>query len=426
MFRRTTLALLTLVLAAVAVPPRPVDAQIFKKLKQAAKQAAGDEAANQVNRMVRNAIRCAVDDPACAQSAEKAGKPVVYTDGSGKVITDADGNPIGDQASAQAATQKPGEGAWANYDFIPGDRVLFAEDLASDKVGDFPKRLNFKSGTMEIVEWQGRRLLHVTADPSVFQVPLGETLPDRFTIEFDVYNTQAADGTDVITAALPDGGAPAYRGDKINFGSWRGSGLWSGGQPVSTDKVPAIEKGLVHARIMADGGYVKVFANEQRIANVPQAKLGRSDAVTFLVHGHNDVQIYLGNFRIAAGGADLYDKLAADGRAVTHGILFDVDSDRIRPESTPTLKEIGDMLKAHPDLRLSIEGHTDATGNEKHNQELSERRAASVKAFLVSEYGIDAGRLQTAGFGASKPVADNNTPEGRQQNRRVELVKLVG
>lgn len=84
------------------------------------------------------------------------------------------------------------------------------------------------------------------------------------------------------------------------------------------------------------------------------------------------------------------------------------------------------MLKDHPDLRLSIEGHTDATGNEQHNQELSERRAASVKAFLVSEYGIDGSRLQTKGFGQSKPVADNNTPEGRQQNRRVELVKLAG
>ncbi|HKK07554.1 MAG TPA: OmpA family protein, partial [Gemmatimonadota bacterium] len=392
----------------------------------AAQDAAQNEAANQVDRMVRDAIRCAVDDPACAESAQAAGKPVVYTDSSGKVITDADGNPISDQASAQAATQKPGEGAWANYDFIPGDRVLFAEDLSSDKVGDFPRRLDFKAGTMEIVEWQGRRLLHVTNDPSVFQIPLGETLPDRFTIEFDIYSTTIADGVDVVTAALPDGGAPGYSGDKVNFGSWRGSGVWRGFNPLSTDKVAGIDKGLVHARIMADGKYVKVFADEQRVANVPQVDLGRSDAVTFLVHGHDDVQIYLGNFRIAAGGADLYDRLAADGRATTHGILFDVDSDRIRPESTPTLKEIAEMLKAHPDLRLSIEGHTDATGDAKHNQELSERRAASVKTLLVSDYGIDAGRLETAGFGASKPVADNGTPEGRQENRRVELVKLGG
>lgn len=82
------------------------------------------------------------------------------------------------------------------------------------------------------------------------------------------------------------------------------------------------------------------------------------------------------------------------------------------------------MLKQHSDLRLSIEGHTDADGVAGYNQDLSERRAASVRQFLVEKHGIDGSRLETAGFGASKPVADNSTPEGKQQNRRVELVKL--
>ncbi|HEY8484980.1 MAG TPA: OmpA family protein, partial [Longimicrobiales bacterium] len=94
------------------------------------------------------------------------------------------------------------------------------------------------------------------------------------------------------------------------------------------------------------------------------------------------------------------------------------------PESTPTLKEIGAMLKANPGLRLLIEGHTDNVGNAASNQVLSEKRAAAVKAFLEKEYGIDAGRLEARGFGDMKPVAPNDTPEGRQANRRVELVKL--
>jgi outer membrane protein OmpA-like peptidoglycan-associated protein len=82
------------------------------------------------------------------------------------------------------------------------------------------------------------------------------------------------------------------------------------------------------------------------------------------------------------------------------------------------------MLQDHPDLRLTIEGHTDSDGDDAQNQGLSERRAASVKAFLVEAYGVDASRLETAGFGESTPVAPNNTPEGKQQNRRVDLVKL--
>lgn len=82
------------------------------------------------------------------------------------------------------------------------------------------------------------------------------------------------------------------------------------------------------------------------------------------------------------------------------------------------------MMKAHPDLRIRIEGHTDNVGNAAFNQTLSEKRAAAVKAFLEKEYGIKGDRLEAQGFGDTRPVASNDTPEGRQSNRRVELVKL--
>ena len=108
----------------------------------------------------------------------------------------------------------------------------------------------------------------------------------------------------------------------------------------------------------------------------------------------------------------------------TQGILFEVDSDRLRPESTPTLDEIGRMLEDHPELKIAIEGHTDADGDEAYNLDLSDRRAAAVKTFITSRYDLGDSRLETLGFGESQPVADNATPEGRQQNRRVELVRL--
>ena len=82
------------------------------------------------------------------------------------------------------------------------------------------------------------------------------------------------------------------------------------------------------------------------------------------------------------------------------------------------------MLKDHPDLKLVIEGHTDDVGAAASNLSLSEKRAEAVRRYLVETYGVDKDRLQAKGFGASKPTAGNDTPEGRQQNRRVELVRI--
>jgi outer membrane protein OmpA-like peptidoglycan-associated protein len=161
-----------------------------------------------------------------------------------------------------------------------------------------------------------------------------------------------------------------------------------------------------------------------RVANVPKVDFGRSKAIRFVVDGHNRRGVLIGNVRIAAGGRDLYDALSASGRVATQGILFDTGSDRIRPESTPTLTEIGRMLEQHADLTLTIEGHTDNAGDVKANQALSDRRAAAVKAYLVATHKVDAARLTTKGLGDTKPSAPNTTAEGRQQNRRVELVKM--
>ena len=163
--------------------------------------------------------------------------------------------------------------------------------------------------------------------------------------------------------------------------------------------------------------------NGVRLANVPNANIGRGKVVVVSVPGSNDEPGYLSNIRIAAGGKPLYDAIMADGRVATHGILFDTGSDRIRGESKPTLDMIGQMLKDHADLKLTIEGHTDNVGSAASNQTLSDKRAAAVRQFLIANYHVDAARLASKGLGSTKPAASNDTPEGRQQNRRVELVK---
>jgi outer membrane protein OmpA-like peptidoglycan-associated protein len=116
--------------------------------------------------------------------------------------------------------------------------------------------------------------------------------------------------------------------------------------------------------------------------------------------------------------------LLESGRADVYDIYFDFDSDRIREESGPTLREIVDLLRRHPDWRLAISGHTDGIGNDRYNLELSARRAAAVKAALTGMEGIGEVRLTTSGAGETSPKDRNDTPEGRARNRRVELVRM--
>ena len=82
------------------------------------------------------------------------------------------------------------------------------------------------------------------------------------------------------------------------------------------------------------------------------------------------------------------------------------------------------MLVEHADLSLMVEGHSDDQGDFDYNMKLSGERAAAVKAYLVEQFGIEANRLRTMGLGPTQPVADNDTTEGMQENRRVELVKI--
>lgn len=124
-----------------------------------------------------------------------------------------------------------------------------------------------------------------------------------------------------------------------------------------------------------------------------------------------------------AGVAALEEQLARQRRADIYSIYFSFNSDAIREESEPTLKEIADVMRKHPDWSLSVNGHTDGIGADQSNLVLSQRRAAAVKNALVKRYKIDPNRLVTSGAGKSQPKDTNDTVEGRARNRRVELVR---
>jgi outer membrane protein OmpA-like peptidoglycan-associated protein len=123
----------------------------------------------------------------------------------------------------------------------------------------------------------------------------------------------------------------------------------------------------------------------------------------------------------AARAADLERTLEKGETAEVYGIYFEFGSATIRPQSTPVLEEIASIMQRHPDWSLDVAGFTDSIGSDAANLDLSRRRTAAVKTELASRFGIAADRLQTAGHGEASPKATNETPEGRAQNRRVEI-----
>jgi outer membrane protein OmpA-like peptidoglycan-associated protein len=127
--------------------------------------------------------------------------------------------------------------------------------------------------------------------------------------------------------------------------------------------------------------------------------------------------------RIAESAPDPGTALSSAGKYVTHGINFDTNSDRLKLDSAPVIKQIASALIKNPNLKLEIDGFTDATGDAAKNQDLSQRRADAVRQVLVTQFGVDSARLTSKGFGPDRPIGSNDTPEGRAENRRVEFVR---
>ncbi len=127
---------------------------------------------------------------------------------------------------------------------------------------------------------------------------------------------------------------------------------------------------------------------------------------------------------VAVTSEEMAKGIEESGRIALYGIFFDTDKTDIKPESVPTLEEIAKLMKALPELRVLVVGHTDNTGDREYNMGLSSRRAESVVKFLQDKFQIPATRMIPAGLGMLAPVASNRTEGGRANNRRVELLEF--
>ena len=313
---------------------------------------------------------------------------------------------------------------WAKYDFVPGSEVFFEDDLKTEQNGEFPSKWDLKKGTVEIANVDGENVIWFRKSSSEIRplIKVDNYLPDEFTLEFDYNMKNQTQHHYTVYFQQRDGNRSPYR---LDIGG-RSLELFRAktNSHINGDINKEFEPGWRHLAVSFNKRSMKVYVDDQRVLNIPnlEEEIGAFSIHSGLGTSKDEAKSIIKNIKVAKGAVPLYDRVLSDGKFVTTGIKFDVNSANIKPESAGTLNYVFEMLKNNPDLKFCVEGHTDSDGNDANNQTLSESRAKAIRDRLIS-MGINSERLTSKGWGESKPMASNDTPEGKAQNRRVEFVK---
>jgi OmpA-OmpF porin, OOP family len=345
----------------------------------------------------------------------------------------------------------------SKFDFVPGEKIVLIEDFTKDNIGDFPDKWN-TNGSGEIVKLSKAEGRYLETRKEVVLYPEWlKNLPENFTLECDVvctdiYNYYSEAFIIGFTSSknvssdwhaygrFGNGGESNSRVeiqiDPTNAGGGQGETAFyashKGKETLRNDidqNQFATKTGntKVHVAIWRQKQRVRVYLNDKKVWDIPKAiEPGVvMNSIYFRNNGANNENdaYYLGNIRVAVGAPDTRNKLITEGKFSTSGILFDVNSDKIKPESYGVIKDIANVLNENADVKVKIVGHTDSDGDEAQNLELSKKRAAAVKNSLSKDFNIATSRLVTDGKGETEPVQKNDTQENKAQNRRVEFIK---
>jgi outer membrane protein OmpA-like peptidoglycan-associated protein len=302
-------------------------------------------------------------------------------------------------------------------EFVPGERTIFFDDFSDMDPDEPPPHWKARNGRLELRTGGGIRELYTGDKGEAVDLTSPKfQLPQNFTFELvwtgkgeTVWSFRDQEDHEAIRAMVrgePDG-------QTANISISAKEHLGDGTFQVDTSKP-------VTFALWAQQGRIRAYIDGERLVDANQVEFGPLIALEATIGGYRENGIR--SVRLAESAPDFSSSINS-GKYITHGIRFDTDGDRLKSESAAVLKQVASGLNKNPNLKLEIDGYTDSVGDAAHNLDLSRRRAQAVMTVLVSQFGIDAGRLTSNGFGAGKPIGTNDTPDGRAQNRRVEFVK---
>ncbi|NML40606.1 OmpA family protein [Chitinophaga sp. G-6-1-13] len=423
-------AILLLSICAIA---GTTQAQLFDRIK------------NKVQQKVNEKIDKTIDD---ATAPKKKGDQGTTNSGNTPTTGESDNTAPAANNSGPANTDIK---SYSRFDFVPGEKIIMHENFAQDAVGEFPGQWNTRSGA-EIVTVSNRpgKWLAIKQDGIFYPEYLTSNLPDNFTLQVDVMASNGVAGIGLLTISVLKAAsteekfdlgndnhimAPSFKVSLAPKSSGEGLLRYSSnvignntinGLPVFN--VP--KKNYVRVSLWRQKQRVRVYLDSTKILDLPRALDAGAilNTLAFAAYAPDyekqDGTFYISNITLAVGAPDTRNKLITEGKFISHGILFDTNSDQIKPESYGALKDIANVLSENAAVKVKIVGHTDADGNDKLNLDLSKRRADAVKAALGKDFGIDVARLETDGKGKNQPIDNNNTEIGKANNRRVEFIKL--
>jgi len=327
-------------------------------------------------------------------------------------------------APGAAATQGPitAMNSYQNYDFVPGNNILFEDEFTDDQSGEFPTHWNLSRGQAILNMVGPDKAFFLTDGNYVHVSPLMKNnsyLTNDFSVEYDSWGSNGYCG---ILSINEVGGKNMTVCVKPGGVDYTGTDIFSGALPADIGENNFLNK-WHHVAIAFKNNQMKVYVDKYRVLLVPNCGGIKPANLEIEGIGSQDKPIIFKNFKVA-DGVQFYmtGQKFTDAKIVTHGINFDIDKATITPTSMGTLNMIVKIMKDNPDLKFEIDGHTDNTGTAAHNLTLSQQRADAVEAQLIT-MGIEVSRLSSKGFGDTKPIADNSTLEGKANNRRVEFVK---
>ena len=392
-----------------------MNAQFFNRLFDSAKKSAENAVEQQVNKKVEEGIDKAFNpefkDQEQLELQEEQQEPQETI------------QPKQETKTPAATPKKTLESSYAKSDFVPGDEIMFEDNLVGEQMGEFPSKWDLMSGNAEIASVDGKTVINLT-DPSTEIAPLMKEpknyLTEAFTLEFDflggsevkgiycdyIIHLRNMNGDDVVTITLNETSIYTF---------WITPNEEQREQNASASPK---EDEWNHVALSFNKRALKVYLNGNRLVNIPNC--ARPQNFTIQRSHWDDHRNLMTNVRLCKGAVPLYNRLMTGGKIITYAITFDIGKANIKPESMTEINRIAQLMKDNADLKFEVQGHTDNTGTVAGNQKLSEQRAQAIVNKLV-EMGIAANRLSAKGMGQSAPLADNSTDEGRAKKQTCRI-----